>query len=77
MKQFFTNLISSSSDQSSKRALLIFFAIILAICCLWATYKGEYFLVIPTLAGLVITLAGINSSENKKKITVNQKKQNE
>lgn len=67
MKQFFINLISSTSDQSSKRAVLIFLAVIFGVCCIWAMFLGEVIYVIATLAGLLVTFAGINSNENIKK----------
>lgn len=77
MKELFEKVISSASDLSSKRLLLIYFSVILGFSCVWATVMGEYVFVISSLIALVITLAGINSGENRKKMALAKQKENE
>lgn len=70
MKELLGKVISSTSDWSSKRLLLIFFSIILGFACVWAVVMGDWVFVISSLIALIITLAGINSGENRKKMDI-------
>ncbi len=72
MRDLIVKFMSADTKESIKRLMMLFFSLILGFVCIWATIKGDWLYVIASLIGFILTLAGMSTYENNKKLKIKQ-----